>query len=98
MARLGKFLQTPTERKRYMIDYSQWLDSGEIVASVVYSPDTVTTPPLLVSGNVIDPGSLGLTFYVSGGADGSTYKLLVTITTDRGQVKEDFVNFTVAAP
>jgi hypothetical protein len=98
MARLGKFTQTPTERKRYSVDYSPWLDLGETVASVVFAPEQVTAPPLVTDGVQASSDHLSVVFYVSGGLDGQVYRLLITATTSVGQIKEDFVTFSVSAP
>jgi len=91
--RLGKFSKTPAERKRYTIDYTDWLDTSETVASVVYTPVPATT--FVVDAQSILTGNKKISFYVSGGDDFETYNLEVKITTSTGQVKEDVVVFAV---
>lgn len=92
---LKKYVQTPGERKRYTINYSEWLDTGEALISVVFTPPGGGVAPLVVDDVMITPDTLGVQYYVSGGDDGSQYEVLVTATTGTGQIKEDTVLFTV---
>lgn len=96
--KLGAFKKTPQERKRYTISYSDWLDTGELVDSVVYAIDNTTTPPLLVEGSAVAVDGLGVLFFVSGGLDSEQYQLNVLMTTDAGQIKEDYIKFVVEEP
>lgn len=96
--KLSTFKQTPQEKKRYTISYSDWLDAGEVVSSVVYGIDNVTVPPLLVESSAIDVGGLGISFFVSGGLDEEQYQLNILMTTDAGQRKEDYMKIVVADP
>jgi len=91
--RLGKFVKSPSERKRYKINYADWLDVSETVSNVVYStsPDNV----LVADGSEIAGDGKSVTFYVSGGTLDTTYDLFVLMTTSGGQVKEDFIIFVV---
>lgn len=91
--RLGKFNKTPAERKRYTIDYTDWLDTSETVASVVYTITPSNT--LVVDAQSILAGNKKISFYISGGNDFETYNVEVKITTSTGQVKEDVVVFAV---
>lgn len=94
----SKYIQADGEKKRYNIDYSDWLDSGETVSSVAYSVSPTTSPPLVVSSSSIDPNNTGVTFYVSGGVNTNTYKVIVTMTSNGGQIKEDAVTFAINNP
>ena len=52
--RLGSFVKSPVERKRYTIDYSDWLDTGETVGLYDGTADgngTATTVNLPSSEN-----------------------------------------------
>lgn len=93
--RLRKFNQDPNERKRYTIDYTSWLDDGETITQVVFTPSPPTTAPLVVSDDAITPDGLGIQFYVSGGQDKQLYEVIVTITTSGTQIKEDVVQFNI---
>lgn len=93
--RLGSFVKTPIERKRYAIDYSEWLDTGETLTTVVYTIPVVTTPPLVVDATSIGSGNTLAVFFISGGLNGRQYTVEVVATTSGGQIKEDTVLFTV---
>lgn len=95
---LGKYLKAPPDRKRYTLDYSDWLDTGELVQSVTFGVTPVEAPPLVIDGIAINSGSQSITFYASGGVDGSTYKALTTMVTLGGQTREDAIQFTVRTP
>lgn len=96
--KLSTFKQTPQEKKRYTISYSDWLDDGEVASSVVFGIDNVTTTPLVVEGSAIQVDGLGVSFYVSGGEDGEQYQLNILMETDAGQRKEDYMTFVVEEP
>lgn len=93
---IGVATKTPTEVKRYKIDYTDWLDTGETVistSSVVTGDGTLAT----ISGLVVDVGGLGVTFFIVGGDDGNTYEVVVTSITSGGQTKQDALQVTVAS-
>lgn len=97
MAVLGKYFQDPDERKRYTIDYEDWLDQGELISSVTFDVTPSTGTPVVIDGDAIDPDSLGVVFYASEGTAGVTYKVYVTMTSSNGQIKQDTVQFTIKA-
>lgn len=93
---LGKFTKTPDEAKRYAIDYSEWLDTGEYISHISFNVISSVTDIVIV------PGSIGATdtevlFFVSGGTVGTTYTIAVTMTTSTNQVKQDTVVYSVRA-
>lgn len=96
--KLSTFKQTPQEKKRYTISYTDWLDTGEVVSSVTYAIDNTTVPPLIVESSTVDGDGLGITFFVSGGLDAEEYQLNVLMQTDAGQRKEDFMKIVVEDP
>ncbi len=91
MSRIGKYVKAEGERKRYQIDYSNWLDSGETVVSVVFVINNQTATKLLVFNDVqVLPSALAVQYYISGGLDGTTYDVTATLTTNIGpQIRED---------
>ena len=93
--RLGSFVKTPIERKRYAIDYSEWLDTSETLATIVYTIPATTTPPLVVDATSIDSGNTIAVFFINGGLNGRQYTVEVVATTSGGQIKEDTILFTV---
>lgn len=95
MMRLGKFSKTPDERKRYTVDYTDWLDTSETVSQAAYAVRQATSSPLVIDAQSILTGNKKISFYVSGGNDQETYDLEVKVTTSTGQIKEDVVSFLV---
>lgn len=96
--KLGTFTKTPVERKRYSLDYTDWLDTGETVSSWVFtvSPSTGTTP-LIIDASAVDTTSKQIIFFANYGVDGVTYVVDVRMTSSGGQTKEDQINFIVKA-
>lgn len=94
--KLGTFTKTPLERKRYALDYTDWLDTGETVITSAFTvtPSTGATP-LIIDASSIDPGGKQVVFFANYGDNGVTYVVDVLITTSGGQTKEDQVNFLV---
>jgi hypothetical protein len=96
---LKKYIQAAGERKRYTINYSEWLDTGEYINTVVFTVlGTATSPALVVDDVMVLPTPTGAQYYVSGGVDNIQYSVLVTATTATGQIKEDVLLFTIREP
>lgn len=98
MRAVGKYVNAPDERKRYTIDYNEWLDVGETIVSITFEVTPVSTTPFIIDGVAINTGARGASFYGSGGQDGETYAAVATVVTSGGQTKNDRVNFSVKAP
>jgi len=96
--RLAKYLKTPAESKRYTIDYSHWLDTGEYVDSVVFDVISTNEGTLTLVGEAIAPSATTLEFFALGGNAGQKYEVSVQMSTDAGQVKEDTIIFQVEDP
>lgn len=90
--RLGKYNKDPDERKRYRVDYDDWLDTGETVSGATFTP---SDPALVIDDIAIDPGLRAVQFYVSGGTDDVDYDVIVRMTSNLGQIKEDSILFAV---
>lgn len=95
---LGKYFKAPEERKRYSINYDDWLDIGELITDVTFEVTPVDADPVVIDGIAIETSEKGVVFYASAGLDGKSYKANVITTTSGGQVKEDTVQYTVKAP
>lgn len=97
---IAKYAKASTDRKRYQIDYTDWLDTAEAVTSVDFTvEDNVATPVLVVDDVQVLPSGFGVQYYVSGGVDGVTYRILANLTTNIGpQVKLDEVFMTIREP
>lgn len=94
--KLGSFTKTPVERKRYSLDYTDWLDTGETLSTSVFTITPSTgVAPLQVDASSFDATSKQLLFFVNYGDDGATYTVDVQVTTSGGQTKEDQVQFVV---
>lgn len=98
--KLAKFVKSPVERKRYQIDYSDWLDTGELVQSIVFTVSIVsgTEPPgptLNIDSYLIGTPATSVAFFAADGFDEVNYSVDVVMTTDGGQIKEDQILFSV---
>lgn len=102
MGVIAKYMKAAAERKRYSIDYSNWLDTGEAVGSVVFTVNVATTPPLVIDGVQVTANATGVQYYVSGGVDNQAYIVTATLQTTlqsvNSQVKIDDIFFTVREP
>lgn len=91
--KLATYYKSPAEVKRYRIDYSSWLDTGETIVSRTF---TVTPPgELLVDGSSITDAGTSVTYFVSAGDNNQTYNINVAVGTSGGQTKEDDIYFKV---
>jgi hypothetical protein len=90
---LAKRPHTVGNRRRYRIDYSEWLDEGVTVASatVVSSSSTAPIDGVLVAGNFV-------TFFVNGGALNETFTASVAMVDSKSGIKNDTMDFFVVAP
>lgn len=99
MSRLAKYIQSPEETKRYSIEYSDWLDTGENLADISFEITPTTSPALSVlSSNIVLGDTGGLTqlrFFVTGGVAKNSYKIIVNVATSGGQEKQDTVLFDI---
>lgn len=93
--KLARFIKQPSERKRYTIDYSDWLETSETISSVTFAPSPIAAGGLEVDAYSIAAPATSVVFFVNYGVSGTTYTVTVTITTSGGQIKEDEVLFSV---
>lgn len=98
---IAEFQKAPDERKRYTIDYSQWLPAGETLVSasfvVTRTSGTGTGTELFMDGYSVS-GSTTCVFYMAGGYDRCEYAVEVTVVTSANQIKQDVIGFNVAEP
>jgi len=92
---LGKFTKAAADEKRYVVDYTDWLDTDETVSTVTFLLSPATNPALVVYDSSILTGAKKIQFFVSDGNTGDTYTVLVTITTSGDQTKQDSILFKV---
>lgn len=81
---LGNFNKQPVEVVDYDIDYSEWLTAGDNVESAA-----VDVQPLGLNVDSVFVNDPRIKIWLSGGSNGTSYKLTVTITTADGRVKQD---------
>lgn len=88
--KLGTVSKQPAERFSYTIDYSDALTVGDNVQSAA----AVVTPAGLTLDNVgvYDPR---VKFWASGGMDGISYKVTVTVNSADGRIFQDEIIFRV---
>lgn len=84
------------DKKRYVIDYENWLDTGETLSTVTF---TVDTGPATVPSHTIAGDGLSVAFFITGASLSYTpFSLSFEAVTSAGQEKNDHVNFFVVAP
>lgn len=76
------FFKQPSETLDYDFYFSEWMPSGDSLAS------SVVVAPGLTLGAKTEPGGSIVKQFISGGVDQATYKVTCTITTAQGRVKE----------
>ena len=81
---LGNFTKQPADVFSYSIDYSEWLTDNDNVQS---TSATVDQAGLTIESVFVNDPLLKL--IISGGNNGTTYKITVTTTTADGLVKQD---------
>jgi hypothetical protein len=101
MTLLDRFNKQPADIKKYQIDYSEWLGTGETVTGVVTSvtllnpaDDDVGEPTLTIGTTQIVGGNV-FEYYVSLGTDGKRYKVTFQASTDDSQTVESEIEFKV---
>lgn len=88
MARIGKFSKEAADRKRYVVDYADWLNEEEMILAVQVS-GSIEFDAFYVDGFVVSEDGKEVIFYASGGVPLNAYTLTVTVTTSMDQIKED---------
>jgi hypothetical protein len=96
----ARFVQSPEEVKRYLLDYTLFLVPGESVVGITFTINNLTTPilgspPLVVSTIVLGPGGLQALYFVSGAATNNSYEVVFLATTSVGQVLQDVVQYDI---
>lgn len=92
MAKIGKYTKSAVERKRYTIDYSNWLDTGETVTAMAFATAPMDANPAQVDTFALLSGSL-VQIFISGGLAGAITQYLIDVQmhTSAGQLKEDTI-------
>jgi len=95
LMRLGKCVKSPADLKQYTIEYVHWLNTDEVITDINYEVEAGRPSLVTVDGvQLLNPTKV--IFFVGGGDDGHTYKVVFTITTSAGQIKQDHILFQVS--
>lgn len=92
--RLNKFRKDPADRKRYVVDYEDWMNEDEVLTNAAVS-GSVPEDNFYVDASTVDPSGKQIIFYVSGGVSGSSYDVDFVVNTSLTQTKKDYVTFVV---
>lgn len=102
MAILDRFNKQPSEIKKYQIDYSEWLSTGETITSVATAVTLLNSaagdvgePTLSVGTTQIISNGTVFEYYMSSGTDGKRYKVTFQADTSDSQRVESEVEFRV---
>lgn len=90
---LARKAHTVGDRRRYIVDYSEWLSSGVTVLSAVVTSSSATATVDTESATADK-----VIFFVSGGVLNETFTVSVAMTNTKAEVKHDTVDFFVVAP
>lgn len=96
----GKFTQTPSEVRRYILNYTLTTADGEDIASMAVPVVTqtygkLTVVPFVINNVMIAPDGKQVVFYAHGGDDGTEYEIQFLATTTVAQILEDVVQFNI---
>lgn len=83
MSILAKFTKQPVEVQDYDIDFTEYLESLNDIAQ---SHVAVAESGISIMSSALSDGVVKV--FLSGGTDGSSYKVSATITTQGGRVKQ----------
>lgn len=92
--RIGRFRKSPGDRKRYEVNYADWLNEGETITNVTLQGNT-PEDDFYIEGFLIQSNGVEVVFYISGGVVTNTYTVTVAVTTSLNQIKEDTIEFVV---
>ena len=84
---------TVGDRRKYIVDYSQWLDTG-----VTLTAGTATTVSLTATVDTVSHTASTLLFFLNGGIINEIFTVALQVTDSNGEIKNDTVEFNVVAP
>lgn len=97
---LAQFSKAPGELKRYTLDYSQWLASSEVItaAAFVITSSGNDTPADLKVDAFSFSAQTSLVFYMKDGLAENDYNVVVQISTNQNQIKQDLLVYNIRDP
>lgn len=80
-------IKQPADQRDYDIDFARWIPDGDTIttATAIVTPIVPATDIVIESVAITSPV---VKVWISGGLDGSTYKITVTASTTGGRIKE----------
>lgn len=87
---MSSYVQDPDDKLDYQIDWTTFLTDGETVSSYTL---TSSDAAFVISGDSEASGVV--TYWVTGGTDGSNYKVTCHIVTSAGREKDATDTFLV---
>lgn len=102
MALLDRFNKQPAEIKKFQIDYSEWLTTGQTITAVapvvtILNPASgdVGEPTLTIGTTQIIDSGTKYQYYLSAGTDRKRYKITFLTDTSDTQKIESEIEFKV---
>jgi hypothetical protein len=96
MGVLKAFMKYSVERKKYVLDYTCWLETDEALSDFAIRVSPATTDlPLVVSGAYVDPTETKVAAFISGGKPGVIYEVDFIAQTNIGQTKADTLQIRI---
>src|ERR1700693_4443097 len=89
---LGSIIQEVGDSLQQTIDYSQWLDEGEILTGVSFTVDSGTAT---ISNVTYSPNKLRVQFLLNGGTLGDSFNVIAIAQTSMGQQRTDTIGVCV---
>jgi hypothetical protein len=90
---LGSKTHTAGDSRRWIIDYSRWLDNTATIKIISLGSSSTTC--------MVDTGEIKgkeVIFYLTGGTIGETCTVSLTMTDSFDNIRHDTLKFTVIAP
>jgi hypothetical protein len=81
---MDKFDKQPDEVLDYDVDFSEWLTGGDTIQSHSVAADA----GIVVDSSTVSAPTQTVKVWLSGGTDGVTYKVTVTVVTVSGRTKQ----------
>ena len=91
--KLGTVKKTSVDNLREQVDYTDWLADAEEIDEQEFESD-----PTGLEVTAAEAAAGVLTFFVAGGEDAQEYTLKITVTTNEGQVRQDFITYVIGDP
>ena len=92
---LGQDNITTGDARRYQVDYTPFLQQGEVLTSFTVSDNGPTST---TQGGFFDVTETQLYFFVTGGIVGENFTVSVQVKTSYGQTVNDTLAFSVISP